>query len=395
MGLKFAAAFSGVKIAQFVQSAVQAADRIADLSKRTGIAAETLQRLQFIAVQSGTNIDALAKAWNRYSVNLTSADQGTKSAQQRFTQLGLNFKELRDLSPEDQLLAIADRIGGLGTQAERTKALVDLFGKSGAELAPVFNEGADALRRMFDEQGKVLSNEQIQKIDEFNDRWNVMKLNIQAVAAEGFVDLLDGLKIVRQEIADYLAILRACRKRRCRQAVAAKSSVDLLTKQQQALANEDEFLPMDIFRSREKSVADVNKRLQEAIDHYTGLNIELSKFEKKQEEIEKPKKTGGGGKLGGVPDAAVERQKQYREELQRSVEQMKKLAAAKIISAVVFWRVPSELTSRHDCLLLGKHIGKEIFRFLPELELFVHIQDQRLHKRLGLLTTRFPNGFEG
>src|SRR5215217_6194047 len=64
-------------------------------------------------------------------------------------------------------------------------------------------------------------------------------------------------------------------------------------------------------------------------------------------------------------------------------------------SAVVFWRVPSELTSRHDCLLLGKHIGKEIFRFLPELESFVHIQDQRLHKRLGLLTTRFPNGFEG
>jgi IstB-like ATP binding protein len=64
-------------------------------------------------------------------------------------------------------------------------------------------------------------------------------------------------------------------------------------------------------------------------------------------------------------------------------------------SAVVFWRVPSELTSRHDCLLLSKHIGKEIFRFLPELESFVHIQDQRLHKRLGLLTTRFPNGFEG
>ena len=114
MGLKFAAAFSGVKITQFVRDAVEAADRIADLSKRTGIAAETLQRLQFIAAQSGTDIDVLAKAWNRYSVNLAGAEQGTKSAQQRFTQLGLSFKELRDLSPEDQLLAIADPIGGLG-----------------------------------------------------------------------------------------------------------------------------------------------------------------------------------------------------------------------------------------------------------------------------------------
>ena len=64
-------------------------------------------------------------------------------------------------------------------------------------------------------------------------------------------------------------------------------------------------------------------------------------------------------------------------------------------SAVVFWRVPSELIPRHACLLLGKQRGKEIFRSLPELESFVRIQDQRLHECLGLLTTRFPNGFEG
>ena len=64
-------------------------------------------------------------------------------------------------------------------------------------------------------------------------------------------------------------------------------------------------------------------------------------------------------------------------------------------SDVVFWRVPSELTSRHAPLLLGKQIAKEIFRALPELESFVRIQDQRLHACLGLLTTRFPNGFDG
>ena len=104
---------------------------------------------------------------------------------------------------------------GWGTQAERTKALVDLFGKSGAELAPVFNEGADALRRMFDEQGKVLSNEQIQKIDEFNDRWNVMKLNLQALAAEGFVDLLDAIRNIREELGCSPMTSVACPKMRC------------------------------------------------------------------------------------------------------------------------------------------------------------------------------------
>ena len=46
------------------------------------------------------------------------------------------------------------------------------------------------------------------------------------------------------------------------------------------------------------------------------------------------------------------------------------------------------------CCLANK-VGKEIFRPLPELELLVGIQDQRLHECLGLLTTRFPDGFEG
>jgi hypothetical protein len=52
-------------------------------------------------------------------------------------------------------------------------------------------------------------------------------------------------------------------------------------------------------------------------------------------------------------------------------------------------------SSRQDRLLLGEQIGKDIVRALSELEAFMGIQDQRLHECLGLLTTRFPNGFDG
>src|SRR5712664_3827779 len=46
-------------------------------------------------------------------------------------------------------------------------------------------------------------------------------------------------------------------------------------------------------------------------------------------------------------------------------------------------------------LLLGEQIAKNIFHPLPELEVLVGIQDHGLHECLGLLTTRFPNGFDG
>ena len=64
-------------------------------------------------------------------------------------------------------------------------------------------------------------------------------------------------------------------------------------------------------------------------------------------------------------------------------------------STVVFWRTIDDPSSRHDRLLLGKQRGKESFCPLSELELLVGIQDQRLHKCLRLLATRFPDGFEG
>ncbi len=66
-----------------------------------------------------------------------------------------------------------------------------------------------------------------------------------------------------------------------------------------------------------------------------------------------------------------------------------------ITSTVVFYRVPNELCYRDDRLLLGEQIAKDILSPLAELEALVRIQDHCLHECLGLLTTRFPNGFDG
>ena len=52
-------------------------------------------------------------------------------------------------------------------------------------------------------------------------------------------------------------------------------------------------------------------------------------------------------------------------------------------------------SSRHNRLLLGEQIAKDILSPLPELKALVRIQDHGLHEGLGLLTTRFPNGFDG
>jgi len=46
------------------------------------------------------------------------------------------------------------------------------------------------------------------------------------------------------------------------------------------------------------------------------------------------------------------------------------------------------------CCLANKE-AKRSSTLCPSWSRFVHIEDQCLHKGLGLLTTRFPNGFDG
>jgi hypothetical protein len=64
-------------------------------------------------------------------------------------------------------------------------------------------------------------------------------------------------------------------------------------------------------------------------------------------------------------------------------------------SAVVFWRVPHERSSRHGRLLRGEESSKAIDRLLADLEWLVGREDQRRDEGLGLLTTRLPDGFDG
>jgi len=64
-------------------------------------------------------------------------------------------------------------------------------------------------------------------------------------------------------------------------------------------------------------------------------------------------------------------------------------------STVVFWVVRGKPSPCHNHRLLGKQRGEEIVYPLPEFEALVGIQDQPLNKCPRLLTTRFPNGFDG
>ena len=88
------------------------------------------------------------------------AEMGLVGAEDALAALGLTAEELKGLSPETQFQIIADKLGAVDDASTKAAIAQDIFGRSGAELIPLMNEGAEgmaALRQEARDLGVVFS----------------------------------------------------------------------------------------------------------------------------------------------------------------------------------------------------------------------------------------------
>lgn len=130
-------------------------DAMAKWAGRLGMSADALTALGFAAEQAGSSQEGMNNALEKLQKLLGEAAAGSESAQKTFSDLGLSIQQMLSLSPDEQFALIAGQIGNVGTQAQRTKIAMDLFGKSGAQLNNLLSEGTEGLRK-YGEQAKKL-----------------------------------------------------------------------------------------------------------------------------------------------------------------------------------------------------------------------------------------------
>lgn len=118
--------------------ALETADQLDLLSKKTGIGAEQLQRFQIVAARRGISADKLSEAISFFNASIGRALLGDESALSIFSEFGLFLVDLKagadDL--EKILLRVLDSVSGIATSSERSAAGQILFGKKiGADFA--------------------------------------------------------------------------------------------------------------------------------------------------------------------------------------------------------------------------------------------------------------------
>lgn len=134
-----AAAFVGVQqsVAAF-NNALAMSGRLDDLSKTTGASAGELLLLEKAFSLAGSSADAVGPAIARLSRFMVEASTGGTAQIETMNKLGLSYAQLKNLTPTEQMRLLAKSIMALPTPAERTAAAMDIFGRSGSTLIPLF-----------------------------------------------------------------------------------------------------------------------------------------------------------------------------------------------------------------------------------------------------------------
>jgi hypothetical protein len=194
--------------ASFINGTAGAVASIDDLSKRTGITTDVLQAYSLAANQSGVGLETFGKAVQKLTINLGEAQTGNKAAIKSFADLGLSVGDLSNLNPEQAFNSVVAAISKLPNPAQQAAAAVSLFGKSGVELVPIFQEGATYLQQMTAEAkrlGIVLSPQQTAGVAALDDSLQKTQLTLQSFAARVVAELAPALTRAAEEASTFIA----------------------------------------------------------------------------------------------------------------------------------------------------------------------------------------------
>jgi hypothetical protein len=131
-----------------VKGYADAGSAVDDMAQRTGMSAEAVSSLGYAAKLSGTDVGTLEKGVRKMQSGIADAMAGVPGAVDKFAALGLSVSDLAKMSPDEQFIAIADKLSMIQDPALKSAAAMEYFGKAGADLVPMLSEGGKGIRKL-------------------------------------------------------------------------------------------------------------------------------------------------------------------------------------------------------------------------------------------------------
>jgi len=194
-------------IPNMVEETAHAADHLDELSQSTGVNAQALQELGYAAGFSSIGTEELAQSLGFMAKNAQAALDGNEQTAEAFGKLGVSARDLRDSSPDELLMQIADAFSAMPEGMAKTALAMDLFGRSGKQLIPFLNEGADGigkLRREANDLGVVLDETTVKAGAGLEDAMDRVKASLTGLKYEVIGPLIPDIKSMAEQFLGWV-----------------------------------------------------------------------------------------------------------------------------------------------------------------------------------------------
>jgi lambda family phage tail tape measure protein len=191
-----AAAFTVEKSIEFGKSILDNADVLGKLSSKTGVSVEQLAKLQGAAQMADVPLESLAKGLAKLGKNTVDASNGNHDLSVAFQKLGIATKDQNGniKNSGDVLKELADKFSGMRDGPEKAKVAIQLFGKAGADLIPLLNQGSEEMERF----GLSIDTDFATKATNFNDALKSISINLKNGAIDNLKELLPALSAIAE-----------------------------------------------------------------------------------------------------------------------------------------------------------------------------------------------------
>ena len=153
-------------------------DNVDKMSQKLGLSSDAYQKWDYVLNLAGTDMGSMTTGLKTLTNKFDDAKNGSEGAQEMFSKLGISMEDASKMSREDLFQAAITGLQGMEDTTERAALANDLFGKSGQNLAPLFNQSAKATKEQMalaEKYGMVMPEATVKASAAFQDSLTTMQ----------------------------------------------------------------------------------------------------------------------------------------------------------------------------------------------------------------------------
>jgi hypothetical protein len=206
-------AAGGASIYAFAAKTAQMGDEAVKAAKKAGLTTQEYSKLSYAAEQSGISSESFSNAMKKLNLNTAAAVKGNKEAMIAFERAGVSIYDAGGkLKKTDQILLEASNMfKRMPEGIYKADLAMALFGKTGADLVPLMEQGSDAINKLREDAqrlGIVFDDEAGANAVEFSSNLTEAKNAIKGLSISIGKQLHKPLAEITKQFSDWIAVNR-------------------------------------------------------------------------------------------------------------------------------------------------------------------------------------------